>query len=159
MYPNPNNQFYIQDLQNMRERIDKQLAQMQQMQNPQYQQTPQINQTFQLSSNQNNSGIKYVNSIDDVKKELVFTDTLFVNKDYTQLWLKNATGEVKTYALSEIIELDPQQLRIKELEAKIDMLVKERETEDAKHSTEYVDRTTSNEKPTKSNSTKTSDTK
>ena len=125
MYNPYNNQMYMNDLQGLRDRIDRQM-QMANQQQPQ--QTP-ITQNFQLAPNQNQNGIKYVNNIDDVKKELVFTDTLFVNKEYTQLWVKNASGEVKTYELKEIIEKDPKDLKIAELEAKIDMLIKEKENE------------------------------
>lgn len=115
MYPY-NNQMYQNDLQNMRDRIDRQLQQAQGMQS---QQPTAINQTFQLSSSQNNS-IKYVNSIEDVKKELVFSDTLFVNKEYTQLWFKNARGEIKTYELKEIVELDEKDRKIADLTAQIE---------------------------------------
>lgn len=66
MYPNYNNQFYMQDLQGMRDRIDRQLQQMQQISQPQ--QTP-ITQNFQLAPSQNNSSIKYAENLDDVKKD------------------------------------------------------------------------------------------
>lgn len=116
MYPY-NNQMYQQELQNMRDRIDRQLQQAQGMQN---QQPTAINQTFQLSPNQNQYGIKYVNSTDDVKKELVFADTLFVNKEYTQLWYKNASGDVKTYELKEIVQMDEKDVKIANLTAQIE---------------------------------------
>lgn len=124
MYNPYNNQMYMQDLQGLRDRIDRQM----QMANQNQPQATPITQNFQLAPNQNN-GIKYVNSIEDVRKELVFADTLFVNKEYTQLWVKNASGEMKTYELKEIIEKDPKDLKIAELEAKIDMLIKEKENE------------------------------
>lgn len=154
MYPNPNSQFYLQDLQNMRDRIDRQLNQIQQMQNPQYSQTPQINQTFQLSPNQNNSGVKYASSINDVKKELVFGDTVFLDKNFTQMWFKNASGEIKTYELREIIELDEKDLKIKELEHKIDML--ERDTKNARNVDENVIEPITGTKPTNVSSNSTS---
>ena len=125
MYNPYNNQMYMQDLQGLRDRIDRQM----QIANQNQPQTAPITQNFQIAPNQTNQGIKYVNSIDDVKKELVFVDTLFVNKEYTQLWYKNASGEVKTYELREIIELDEKDRKIADLEAKIDMLLKEKENE------------------------------
>lgn len=125
MYNPYGNQMYMQDLQGLRDRIDRQM----QMVNQNQPQATPITQNFQLAPNQTNQGIKYVNSIDDVKKELVFADTLFVNKEYTQLWYKNASGEVKTYEIKEIIELDEKDLKIKDLEAKINMLLKEKENE------------------------------
>ena len=117
------NQQYQQDLLSMKERIDRQLQQAQNQ--PQMQQPVPITQNFQLAPNQNQNGIKYANNIDDVKKELVFADTLFVNKEYTQLWLKNALGEVKTYKLEQVIELDEKDRKINELIAKINMLESE----------------------------------
>lgn len=143
MYGNPyNSQMYMQDLQGLRDRIDRQM----QMANQNQPQTTPITQNFQLAPNQNNQGIKYVNSIEDVKKELVFADTLFVNKEYTLLWVKNASGEVKTYELREMIVKDEKDLKIEELEAKIDKLIKEKENE------QYVNENdvgaTSNKKPT-----------
>ena len=141
MYNPYSNQMYMQDLQGLRDRIDRQM----QMANQNQPQATPITQNFQLAPNQNN-GIKYVNSIDDVRKELVFADTLFVNKEYTQLWLKNASGEVKTYELKEIIELDEKDRKIADLEAKIDMLIKEKENE--QYVSENVNGTTSSKKST-----------
>ena len=131
----------MQDLQGLRDRIDRQM----QMANQNQPQATPITQNFQLAPNQNN-GIKYVNSIEDVRKELVFADTLFVNKEYTQLWVKNASGEVKTYELKEIIEKDTKDLKIAELEAKIDMLIKEKENE--QYVNENANGTTSSKKST-----------
>lgn len=142
MYNPYNNQMYMNDLQGLRDRIDRQM----QIANQQPTQSTPITQNFQLAPNQNQNGIKYVNNIDDVKKELVFSDTLFVNKEYTQLWYKNASGEVKTYELKEIIELDEKDRKIADLEAKIDMLVKERENE--QYVNENVNGTTSSKKST-----------
>lgn len=154
-----NNQFYNpqyqQDLMNIRERIDRQLQQVQSQ--PQIQQPVPITQNFQLAPNQNQNGIKYVNSIDEVKRELVFVDTLFVNKEYTQLWLKNALGEVKTYKLEEVIELDEKDRKINELMAKIDMLESEmKNNESTTNSNEYANATNSKSKSTRVSNTKSS---
>jgi len=124
-----NNQMYMQDLQNMRDRIDRQ---MQIVNQNQHQPAP-ITQNFQLAPNQNSGGIRYAGTIEDVKKELVFADTIFLNKEYTTMWLKNASGDVKTYELKEIIELDEKDLKINELMAKINMLEKEK-----KNNEQYV---------------------
>lgn len=125
MYNPYNNQAYMQDLQGLRDRIDRQM----QIANQNQPQATPITQNFQLAPNQNSQGIKYVNNTDDVRKELVFVDTLFVNKEYSLMWLKNASGDIKSYELKEIIELDQKDLKIKELEAKIDKLIKEKENE------------------------------
>lgn len=152
MYNPYNSQMYMQDLQNMRDRIDRQLQIANQNQ-PQTSQ-PSISQTFQLAPNNSNNGIKYVNSIEDVKNELVFFDTLFVNREYTQLWVKNASGEVKTYQLIEIIEKDEKDLKIAELEEKLNMLIKEKDNE--QYDSKNVNGATSNKKPTNGKSNTTS---
>ena len=101
MYPTYNNQYYIQDLQNMKDRIDKQLQQMTQPQ----QQTP-ITQNFQLAPPSHQFSMKFANTIEDVNKELVYTDTPFFSKDLSVLWIKNVKGEVKAYELTEIVQKD-----------------------------------------------------
>ena len=91
--------------------------------NPMQNQQPAINQTFQLSPS--NSSIRYAKDIDDVRKSLVLTDTLFVDKDFNHLWFKNTSGNIKTYSLEEITEQDEKDKKIAELEAKIKSLEKE----------------------------------
>lgn len=136
-----NNQMYMNDLQQMRDRIDRQM----QLANQNQPQSTPITQNFQIAPNQNNNGIKYAESIDEVKKELVFADTLFVNKNYNTLWHKNASGNIKTYELKEIIELDEKDQKIAALMAKIDMLEKEK-IENAKYVNADVNGTTSSKK-------------
>lgn len=151
MYPY-NNQMYMNDLQQMRDRIDRQM----QLANQNQQQQSPITQNFQIApTQQNQAGIKYANSVEDVKKELVFNDTLFVNKEYTNLWSKNASGDIKTYELKEIIELDEKDLKIQELEAKINMLVKEKEN--AQYVTKNANGTTTAKKSSNGRSNSTSD--
>lgn len=162
-YPNFNNQFYMQqyekDLQNIvRDAQGKinQLHNQQQMQPPQ-QQVP-ITQNFQLAPNQNMTGIKYVNDIEDVKKELVFADTLFVNKEYTKLWAKNASGEVKAYEIKEIIEKDEKDLKIDELMAKINQLESEmKNNESSSNVNSNVNATTASKKSSGVSKNKSSD--
>lgn len=122
MYNNPyyNQNNYMQDLQNMRDRIDKQMQQMQQPINNQ-QPTP-ITQNFQLAPNQNNNGIKYVENDEQVENELTFAETLFINKEFTTLWIKNASGNIKKYELKEIVKLDEKDLIIAKLQAQIEEL-------------------------------------
>ena len=104
MYPNYTNPFYMQDMR------DRQPQQYSPTQN-----TPGvITQNFQLASNsaQGNGNFKYVNAIDDVKNELVFGDTLFITKDFKDMWFKNANGDIKTYELKERIILDEKDAEI-----------------------------------------------
>lgn len=121
-YPmyNPNN-MYMQDLQNMRDRIDNQMRQMQQFQQPQIQQ-PAINQTFQLAPNQNVNDLdgKYASNIDEVRNTLTLKNTLFIDKENKNLWIKNTDGSIKTYTLTEVVELDEKDKQILALQKQIE---------------------------------------
>lgn len=112
MYPNYNMPYYV---------MDKQPP-------VQPQSPPNINQTFQLAPNQPNNNVKYATSKEEVKKELVFGDTIFVNKEYNRMWLKNARGETKEYELIEIVEVDVSTRKIEELTADNEILKKEIES-------------------------------
>lgn len=126
----PNNQFYMQnmqDLQNMREKIDRQMQQVQQMNQNQMQQQPQIpqvNQTFQLAPNPSNNELesKYANSIDEVKNTFVMKTGVFLNKDFTSLWIKDVTGNIRTFKTEEVIELDPKDKEIQMLRNEIEKM-------------------------------------
>ena len=142
MYNNPYMQNYGQ--QNINERIDNQIAQLQQMKEQIKNQQPAINQTFQLAPT-NNHGMKYANTIDDVTKENVFVDTPFFSKDMSILWLKSVKGDIKTYELTEIIPKDNKDLQIESLQMQLAELRKE--IENAKSNNEYVDESNESEEP------------
>lgn len=119
-YPMYNNsQFYAQELQSMRDRIDSQLRQIQQ--NQTQQQIPQINQNFQITPTTNNNEIqaKYVADINEVKNIFVINTGLFINKEMDTLWLKNVNGNIRTFTLTELIETDPKDKEIEELKKQI----------------------------------------
>lgn len=122
----PNNQFYMQDLQNMREKIDRQMQQVQQMNQNQMQNQPipqpQIHQSFQLAPQSSFSEIqaKYVSDINDVKNTFVMSLGMFLNKEMTTLWLKNINGEIRTFSLNEIIEQDPKDIEINNLKQELE---------------------------------------
>ena len=143
MYPNPYaNQNYIQELQSMKDRIDRQLQQI-----TQPQQTPNINQTFQLAPTQNQLSMRYVNSMEDVNKELVFGDTPFFSKDLSVMWLKNVKGEIKSYELKEIVKRDEKDVMIESLQLQIDEL-KKGMTYNAKSDNDDADEPVKSKKPT-----------
>lgn len=105
--------------QNLSERIDNQIAQLNQMKEQiKNNQQPAINQTFQLAPT-NNHTMRYANTIDDVAKETVYFDTPFFSKDMTVLWVKNVKGEIKSYELSEIVKKDEKDIQIELLQAQI----------------------------------------
>lgn len=121
-----NSQFFMNDLQAMRDRIDKQMQQIQQQQQQvqQPQQIPQVTQNFQLAptQNQNDFDGRYANNIDEVKNTLVLKNTFFINKTNDTLWVKSASGDIKTYTLTEVIELDPKDKEIAELKQQINSM-------------------------------------
>lgn len=106
--------------------IDEQINRLQkirtQIQQPS--QPTSINQTFQIAPT-THSAMKYANSMDDVKKEMVMGDTPFFTKDMTVLWVKSTSGDVKTYELNEIVAKDEKDLQIALLQGQIEELKKE----------------------------------
>ena len=127
-YPNYNNQFYMQELQGMKDRIDSQMRQMQ-MQQSQQQQPQQamqpITQNFQIAPQQNTASeleSRFANNIDEVKNTFVMKTGLFITKDFNTLWIKNVNGDVKTFALNEIIEQDPKEIEIQNLKAELERM-------------------------------------
>lgn len=168
-YVRPYNNMISQ--QSMYEQIDNEINNLQQMKERmknnamQTQQPTAINQTFQIAP-QNNNGIKVVNSIEDVQKELAITDTPFVNNNYTTLWIKNAKGEIRTFELNEIKPKDEKDLMIEKLQSKIYELnsqIKEMNTYEQQHnetSNEYeskqLDEPIKNEKSTNVSNVKSS---
>ena len=120
-----NNQFYMQDLQNMREKIDRQMQQMQQLNQQQQQPTPtNLTQNFQLAPNPSNNELesKYVNNIDEVKNTFVMKTGVFINKDFTSLWVKTTDGNIKTYELNEVIHQDPKDVEINNLKRELERM-------------------------------------
>lgn len=119
MYNNP----YYNSAQSSMDRIDGQIRDLENMRN-QLQRTvgqqPSINQTFQLTPN--GSGVRLVGSIEDVNRELVFADSVFISRDFSSMWIKNTKGEVRHFEIKETVEKDEKDLIIDELKARIDKL-------------------------------------
>ena len=124
MYNNQYMQNYSQfNPQFMNDRIDNQIAQLQQMkeQMKNNNQQPAINQTFQLAPT-NNHTMRFANTIDDVIKEIVYYDTAFFSKDMSVMWIKNAKGDIKSYELNEIVPKDSKDFEIEYLKSQIEEL-------------------------------------
>lgn len=121
MYNNPYMNGYNPNImqQNINDKIDSEIAKLQQMKNHNTNQ-PAINQTFQLAPN--NNGIKFVNDIEDVQKEFAISETPFINKDYSTLWIKNAKGEIRIFELNEVIPKDDKDILIEKLQTQINNL-------------------------------------
>jgi len=112
--------------QSMNERIDNQIAQLQQMKdqmkNNQQQPIPtNLTQNFQLAPT-HQGGIRYANSLDDVNREMVYIDTPFFSKDMSVVWVKNNKDEVKSYELKEILPMDSKDMQIQYLQSQIEEL-------------------------------------
>jgi hypothetical protein len=126
----PNNQYYMQnmqDLQNMREKIDRQMQQMQQLNQNQMQQQPtptNLTQNFQLAPNPVNNELesKYVNNIDEVKGIFVMKTGVFLNKELNTLWIKNTNGDIRTFELNELVEIDPKDREIAMLKQELEKM-------------------------------------
>ena len=123
---NPYSNPIMQEMQSMKDRIDRTMQQYQQTQNQfmnTNQQQPQIQQTFQLSNPQNNINDfdgKYADNVEEVKNTLVLKNSLFVNKDMSTLWLKDISGTIKTYTLIEVIEKDEKDKEIDNLKKQLE---------------------------------------
>ena len=155
MYNNPYLQPYSP--QATRERIDTQIAQLQQMKEQLAQasipnQTPSINQTFQLAPT--HGGMKYVNSLDDVQKEIVYADTPYFSNDLSVLWVKNAKGNIKTFELKEIVQKDDKDMIIESLQMQINEM--KEMINNAKSNNTNVNEANSSEEPTNVSVSRTS---
>lgn len=117
MFSNNNNPMYMQNLQSlqdMRDRIDSQMKQMQQQnQMPQPVAQP-ITQNFQIAPTQTNNELesKYADNIETVKNTFVMKTGIFINKDFSTLWVKDVTGNIRTFRTEEVIEMDEKDKEI-----------------------------------------------
>ena len=131
------------------DRINSQIAELEKLKN-QIPQLQPITQNFQLATN---NGIKFANSIDEVKNEYVSIDTPYFSKDMAVLWLKKASGDVKTYELNEIVEKDEKDLKIEFLMAEIEELKKVKNNESNVDSNESIknEKSSTSKKDTRTN--------
>lgn len=125
MFSNNNNPMYMQNLQSlqdMRDRIDSQMKQMQQQnQMPQPVAQP-ITQNFQLAPTQTNNELesKYAENIETVRNTFVMKTGVFINKDFSVLWIKDVTGNIRTFRTEEVIEMDEKDKEIYQLKKQIE---------------------------------------
>ena len=116
---------YLNELQQMREKIDKQIQQAQQpqQQQPIQPQVPQINQSFQLAPTQNNNSeleSQYAENIDEVKNTFVMKTAIFATRDFSTVWLKDVSGNIRTFKTEEIFELDNKDIQIQNLQKELE---------------------------------------
>jgi len=132
MFNNPYNYNYQANL----DRINNQIAELEKMKNQissnPLPQPTNLTQNFQLAPT-NNSSIRFANSIEDVKKEIVGVSTPFFSNDLSVVWIKNIKGDIKAYEMKEIVEKDEKDIKIDYLTARIEEL--ERKLEDESNTT------------------------
>lgn len=121
------NNNYLSELQQMRERIDKQIQQSQQAQQqppiiPNTQPT-NLTQNFQLAPQTNNNSeleSRYAENIDEVKNTFVMKTAIFATKDYSTIWIKDVSGNIKTYKTEEVVEVDEKDIQIQNLQKELE---------------------------------------
>lgn len=137
-YPN---QFYMNDLQNMRDRIDNQMRQL-----SQYQPTP-ITQNFQITPSASDLEGKYAENIDEVKNTFVTKTGVFINKDTSTLWIKDVSGNIRTFKTEEVVELDEKDKQINQLKEELERM--KGELENAKSTISNTNESITSKKSTK----------
>lgn len=139
---------YEQSLKNIINQANGQLQQLQnQPQMPMQQpiQQPQIHQNFQLAPNLNTSELesKYANSIEEVKNTFVIKTGIFATKDFSTIWVKNVSGDIRTFRTEEVFEMDEKDKEIfmlkKQLEEMKGMILNATKSVDANANEEITE--------------------
>lgn len=128
---NPYVQNNIQQMEQIRDQWDAkiQLAQQQQQQQ-QIQQQPimpnsqptNLTQNFQLAPQTTNTSeleSRYAENIDEVKNTFVMKTAIFVTKDFSTMYVKDVSGNIKTFKTEEIIERDEKDIQIQNLQREL----------------------------------------
>lgn len=149
MYNTPFNNPYNQQM-NI-DRINTQIAELEKMRNQFVQQANQpqptnLTQNFQLAP-VNREVIRYANSIEDVKRDVVIGDTPYFSKNMDIVWIKNQKGDIRTYEMTEIIPKDDKDIQIEFLQSQIEELKKGMK-ENAKSNVNDVDEPIESKKST-----------
>lgn len=110
------NQYQIQRLQNMRDEIDRQ---MQSIQQPVQQPVQPITQNFSLAPNTTEIEAKYVDNIEEVKNTFVMKTGIFTNRDFSKMWVKDVTGNIRVFNTEEEIKIDERDKEIQEKDSTI----------------------------------------
>lgn len=118
---------YLNELQQMRDKIDKQIQQSQQaQQQPQIMPNSQptsLTQNFQLAPQQNNNSeleSRYAESIDEVKNTFVMKTAIFVSKDFSTMYVKDVSGNIRTFKTEEVFEIDEKDIQIQNLQRELE---------------------------------------
>lgn len=79
-----------------------------------------ITQNFQLSPT--HTGLRYVNSADDIRKDLVYYETPYFSRDMRFMWIKNVKGEITPYEIKKIEYKDEKDLQMEQMQREIEEL-------------------------------------
>lgn len=129
-FANPYNQNNIQQMEQIRDQWDAkiQLAQQQQQQNQIQQQPiipnpqPSVTQNFQLAPQTNNNSeleSRYAENIDEVRNTFVMKTAIFATRDFSTIWLKDVSGNIRAFKTEEIIERDEKDIQIQNLQREL----------------------------------------
>ena len=113
------------------ERINNQIAELEKMKNQISNPLPQptnLTQNLQIAPT-NQASMRFANSIDEVKKEIVIANTPFFSNDLSVVWVKNIKGDIKAYEMKEIVEKDEKDIKIDYLTAQVEELKRRLENE------------------------------
>ena len=118
MYNNPFNSLYNSQM-NI-DKINEQISNLEKIRGQLQQpiQPTNLTQNFQLAPT-NRDVIRYADSIEEVKKDVVIGDTPYFSKDMSIVWIKSLKGDIKTYELVEILPKDEKDLQIELLQEQI----------------------------------------
>lgn len=122
---NPYNMnYYMQDLQNMKDRIDRTMQQYAQTQTQMQQPMQPITQNFQIapSQTQNELEARFVNNVDEVKNIFVMRTGIFTTKDFSTIFVKDINGNIRTFNTEEVLDVDERDLEIRNLRKEIEEL-------------------------------------
>lgn len=100
--------------------IDQATRELTTIQNQQY--PAGLTQNFQIAPAQTGPLFKIVNSLDDVNKEIVLSDSYFIDNSYSTFWIKNQKGELRTFKMEEKTPKDYKDLLIEDLQNQINEL-------------------------------------
>lgn len=155
MFNNPYNYNYQANL----DRINNQIAELERMKNQissnPLPQPTNLTQNFQLAPT-NNSPMKFANSIEDVKKEIVVANTPYFSNDLSVVWVKSIKGDIKAYEMKEIVEKDEKDIKIDYLTAQVEDLKRRLENESNTIIDKSTKESTENEESTSSSNVRTS---
>lgn len=155
MFNNPYNYNYQANL----DRINNQIAELERMKNQissnPLPQPTNLTQNFQLAPT-NNSPMKFANSIEDVKKEIVVANTPYFSNDLSVVWVKSIKGDIKAYEMKEIVEKDEKDIKIDYLTAQVEDLKRRLEDESNAIIDKSTKESTENEESTSSSNVRTS---